>query len=122
MVPKVGVLITQEPSELLDECHKPKAWIGNKSQPICVPSNFDLTIPGRLGKNTNVPSGTPCLVDTAAVNNLPQEISVNHCLGHPKGNVVQHIVINQNKHNVWIWQPLLAAEIFGWNISHGIMG
>ena len=44
--------------------------VGNVTQPICVPGNSALTIPGRLGKNTKVPSGTPCLIDTAAVSNL----------------------------------------------------
>ena len=62
--------------------------------------------------NTNILSGTSCLVDTAAVNNFLQGIFVNHCLAHPKGNLVQVIMINQNNHNVWIQQPLLAAEIF----------
>ena len=74
--------------------------------------NSALTIPGRLGKNTEIPSGTPCLVDTVAVKNLLQGISVNCCLAHPKGNVVPVIMINQNNHNVWIQQPLLAAEFF----------
>ena len=46
-------------------------WIlGNANEPICVPGNSALTIQDRLGKNTKVPSGTPCLIDTAAVNNL----------------------------------------------------
>ena len=99
-----------------------KVWITNTNQLICVPGNSALTIPARLGKNTRIPSGTPCLIDTGAVNNLPQGISVNHCLAHPKGNVVLVIVINQNNHNIWIWQPLVAAEIFGQNISIGIMG
>ena len=71
-----------------------------------------LTIPGRLGKNTKVPSGTPCLVDTAAVRNLLQGISVNCCLVHPRGRTVPVILMNQNNHNIWIWQPLLAAEIY----------
>ena len=53
-----------------------------------MPGNSALTIPGRLGKNTKVPSGTPWLIDTAAVNNLPQGISVNCCLVNPKGNAV----------------------------------
>ena len=78
-----------------------KVLIGNTNEPICVPGNSALTIPGRLGKNTKVPSGTPCLIDTVAVNNLPQGISVNHCLVHPKGSAV------------WIQQPLMAAEIYG---------
>ena len=89
-----------------------KVLIGNVNQPICMPGNSALTILGRLGKNTKVPSGTPCLIDTAAVNNLWQGISVNHCLVHPKGSAVVVIIMNQNNYNVWIWQPLLAAEIY----------
>ena len=89
-----------------------KVLIGNTNKSICVPGNSALTIPGRLGKNTKVPSGTPCLIDTTTVNNLPQEISVNHCLAHPKGSVVLVIVINHNNYNIWIWQSLMAAEIY----------
>ena len=37
---------------------------------------------------------------------------MNCCLAYSKGNVVPVIVINQNNYNVWIWQPLLAAEIY----------
>ena len=77
-----------------------------------MPGNSALTIPGRLGKNIKVPSGTPCLIDTAAINNLPQGISVNCCLFYPKGSAVPVIVLNQNNYNVWIWQSLLAAEIY----------
>ena len=29
-----------------------KVLIGNANEPICVPGNSALTIPGRLGKNT----------------------------------------------------------------------
>ena len=89
-----------------------KVLVGNANQPICMPHNSALTIPGRLGKNTKVPSGTPCLTDTAAVNNLPQGISVNCCQVHPRGKMVMVILMNQNNHNIWIWQPLLAAEIY----------
>ena len=89
-----------------------KVWIGNNNHPVCVPGSSALTIPGRLGRNIRIPSGTPCLLDTTAVNNLPQGISVNHCLTHPKGNVVPVIVINQNTNNIWIWQPLWVAEFF----------
>ena len=85
--------------------------VGNAIQPICVPGNSALTIPGRLGKNTKVPSGTSCLIDTAAVSNLPQGISVNCCLVQPRGMMVPVILMNQNNHNIWIQQPLLAAEI-----------
>ena len=89
-----------------------KVLIGNVSRPICVPGNSALTILGRLGKNTRVPSCIPCLIDAAAINNLLQGISVNYCLVHPKGSAVLVMVINQNNYNVCIWQPLLAAEIY----------
>ena len=77
-----------------------------------MPGNSALTIPGRLGKNTNVPSVTPCLIDAAAVGNLLQGISVNHCLVHPRGKMVPVILMNQNNYNIWISQPLLVAEIY----------
>ena len=86
--------------------------VGNAIQPICVPGNSALTIPGRLGKNIKVPSGTPCLIDTAAVSNLPQGISVNCHLVHPRGKTVPVILMNQNSNNIWIRQPTLAAEIY----------
>ena len=77
-----------------------------------MPGNYALTILGRLGKNARVPSGTPCLIDTTVINNLMQGISVNCCFVHRMGSAVPVIVINQNNYNVWIWQPLLAAEIY----------
>ena len=89
-----------------------KVLIGNANEPICLPGNSALTILGRLGKNTKVPSGTPCHIDTGAVNNLPQGISVNCCLVHPKGSAVLVILMDQNNYNVWVQQPLLAAEIY----------
>ena len=89
-----------------------KILVGNATQLICVPGNSALTIPGRLGKNTEVPSGTPCLIDTAAVSDLLQGISVNCCLVQPRGRTVPVILMNQNNHNIWIWQPLLTAEIY----------
>ena len=73
-----------------------KVLVGNATQPICVPGNSALTILGRLGKNTKVPSGTPCLIDTAAVSNLPQGISVNCFLVQPRGKMVPVILMNQN--------------------------
>ena len=89
-----------------------KVLVGNVNHPLCVPGNSALTILGRLGKNTKVPSGSPCLIDTAAVSNLLQGISVNHCLVHPRGKMVPVILMNQNNHDIWIWQPLLAAKIY----------
>ena len=72
-----------------------KVLVGNANQPICVPGNPALTI-----------------TDTAAVSNQLQGISVNCCLVHPKGRPVLVILMNQNNHYIWIWKPLLAAEIY----------
>ena len=36
---------------------------------------------------------------------------MNCCLVHPSGKTVPVILMNQNNHNIWIQQPLLAAEI-----------
>ena len=69
-----------------------RVLIGNANKQL--PGNSALTILGRLGKNTKVPSGTPCLIDTAAVNNLLLGISVNCCLVHPRGSVVLVILMN----------------------------
>ena len=66
-----------------------KVLVGNVTQPICVP----ICVPGN------------------SVSNLLQGISVNHCLVQPRGMMVLVILMNQNNHNIWIWQPLLAAEI-----------
>ena len=77
-----------------------------------MPGNSALTIPGRIGKKIKICSATPCLIDTAAVSNLPWGTSINHCLAHPKGNVVLVTVVNQSNHNVWLQQPLLVAEMF----------
>ena len=50
-----------------------KVLIGNANKPLCVPGNSALTILGRLHKNTKVPSGTPCLNDTAATKTCCRE-------------------------------------------------
>ena len=47
----------------------------------------------------------------ATIDNLPQEISVHYYLAYTKCNEVLVIIMNQKNHNVWIWQPLVAAEI-----------
>ena len=89
-----------------------KVLVGNANQPICVPGNSALAILGRHSKSTKVPSGTPCLINIAAVNNLPQEIFVNCCLVHPKGRTLPVILMNQNNHNICIQLPILVVEIY----------
>ena len=44
--------------------------------------------------------------------NLPPGIVINRCVGTTKARSVPVILVNTNRQNVWIQQPLLAAELF----------
>ena len=90
-----------------------KVLVGNVNQPICVPGISALTILGRLGKNTKVPSGTPCLIDTAAM---------NHCLVHPRGKTVLVILMNQNNHYLDQAATTGSRNVFGRTSSMGLWG
>ena len=52
------------------------------------------------------------MVELAAHNDLPFGIMVNHSYVTPKTGQVVVILINTTSKNIWIYQPLLAAEIF----------
>ena len=52
------------------------------------------------------------LVESAAHNNLPSGVVVNHSYATSKAGQVAVILINTTSRNIWICQPLLAAEIF----------
>ena len=56
-----------------------------------------------------------CLVEQAQHHNLPPGIVINRCVATTKARSVPVILVNTNQQNVWIWQPLLAAELFGTN-------
>ena len=44
--------------------------------------------------------------------NLPPVIVINWCIAIPKARTIPVIIINTNRYNVWIRQPLLAAKLF----------
>ena len=44
--------------------------------------------------------------------NLPPGIVINRCVATTKARSVPVILVNTNRQNVWIWQPLLTAELF----------
>ena len=44
--------------------------------------------------------------------NQPLGIVINRCVATTKAQSVPVILINTSKQNVWIWQPLLATELF----------
>ena len=83
--------------------------IGTKQQPICIPGNSTITIPGCTNK---LPPRITCLVEQAEHHNLPIGIVINWCMAIPKARSIPVILINTNRYNVWVRQPLLAAELF----------
>ena len=53
-----------------------------------------------------------CLVDQAEHHILPLGIIVNRCVAKPKARSMPIILINTNKQNIWLQQPLLATELY----------
>ena len=86
--------------------------IGSTLNPVCVPSNSALTV---LGQTNKIPSKLACLVEQAQHHNLPPGIVINKCMATTKARSVPVILVNTKRQNVWIWHPLLAAELFGTN-------
>ena len=99
-----------------------KVWIGNTSQLYLCLVTLPWPSQADWARKTKLPSGTPHLVDTDAINNLPQRFFVNHCLAHPKGNAVLVIIMSQIITMLRSGNCCLQQKFFGWNISHGIMG
>ena len=89
--------------------HIRQVTIGSKKNPICIPGNSFITVPGHT---TKVHPKAVCLVEQAEHHNLPQGIVVNRCVATLKSRSMPVILINTNKQNVWLWQPLLAAELY----------
>ena len=84
--------------------------IGSKQNPVCIPGNSALTVPGQTNE---IPSKLTCLVEQAQHHNLPPGIVINRCMATTKARSVPVILVNTNRQNVWIQQPLLAVELFG---------
>ena len=82
--------------------------IGSKKNPVFIPGNSVITLPGHTNK---IPSKVTCPVEQAEHHNLPLGIIVNRCVAKTETRSVPIILINTNKQNIWLWQPLLAAEL-----------
>ena len=74
-----------------------------------MPGNSTITVLGKLLKLVKKGS---YLVESAAHNNLPSGVVVNCSYATSKAGQVVVILINTTSRNIWICQPLLAAEIF----------
>ena len=87
-----------------------QVMVGSKQNPVCIPSNSALTVPGQTSR---ILLKLTCLVEQAQHHNLPPGIVINRCMATTKARSVPVILANTNRQNVWIWQPLLVAELFG---------
>ena len=87
-----------------------QVMVGSRQNPVCIPGNSALTV---LGQTSKIPSKLTCLVEQAQHHKLPPGIVINRCMTTTKARSVPVILVNTSQQNVWIWQPLLAAELFG---------
>ena len=83
--------------------------IGTDHQPVCVPGNATITVPGKILKVNNKVS---YMLETAAHANLPSGIVVNCSYDTPKSGRMSVILVNTTNRNIWIRQLLLAADIY----------
>ena len=84
-------------------------WVGSIHEAICIPANSAKVLQGKMEKITHC---LTCMVEARAVNNLPMGLVVNRTMVTPnKSKKVPVVIVNMNSYNVWIHQPLLAADI-----------
>ena len=76
---------------------------------ICVPGNSTISVPGKLSKLVTKGS---YMIALAVHNNLPSSVVVNCSYVTLKEGQMVVILINTTSRNIWICQPLVAAEIF----------
>ena len=65
-----------------------------------------------LGHTTKIQPKVVCLIEQAGHHNLPLGIIVNRCVASVKARSMPVILINTTKQNIWLWQVLLAAELY----------
>ena len=109
--PKSDDLLEKKDQQNFDNVtrHIRQVMIGSRNNPICIPRNSVITVPGHT---TKVHPKAVCLVEQAEHHNLPQGIVVNRCVATVKSRSMPVILINTTKQNVWLQQPLLATELY----------
>ena len=86
-----------------------QVWVGSPHQSICIPANSVKVIQGKTSKSAQWLS---CMIKARSQNNLPMGVVVNRTTVTPtKSKNVPVTLMNTNSYNVWIKQPLLAANI-----------
>ena len=88
-----------------------QVWVSEYHQSICVPANSVKILTGRMNK---IQKKYSCLIEPREINNLPLGVVVNRTIITPKKSKhVLIILMNTNSYNIWIRQPLLAANVVG---------
>ena len=86
-----------------------QVWVGEYHQAICIPAN-SAKIP--TGKTNKIQKKYSCLIEPKEINDLPLGVMVNRTMVIPKkSKQVLIILMNTNSYNIWIRQPLLAANV-----------
>ena len=84
-------------------------WVGITHEPICIPANSVKVVQGKTDK---IMRRLTCMVESRDVNNLPMGVVVNRTMITPKkSKKVPVVLANTNSYNIWIRQPLLAANV-----------
>ena len=83
--------------------------VGSTHEAICFPANSMKVLQGKTNKTTQRLS---CMVKARECNNLPLGLVVNRTMVTPnKSKRVPIVLVNTNLYNVWVRQPLLAADL-----------
>ena len=86
-----------------------QVWVGNTHEAICILANSMKVLKGQTSK---ISQHLSCMIEARASNNLPMGIVVNRTMVTPnRSRQVPVALLNTNSYNVWIRQPLLAANI-----------
>ena len=86
-----------------------QVWVGEYHQAICIPANSVKILTGKTNK---IQKKYSCLIEPRDSNNLPLGVVVNRTIITPKkSKQVLIILMNTNSYNIWIRQPLLAANV-----------
>ena len=83
--------------------------VGIDHQSICVLGNATSII---LGKTSRFSNKRSYMLETATHDYLPSGIIVNCSYDTPKAGRMSVILVNTTSRNIWIRQPLLAADIY----------
>ena len=86
-----------------------QVWVGEYHQAIHIPANSAKILTGKTNK---IHKKYSCLIEPKEINNLPMGVMVNRTIITPKkSKQVPIILMNTNSYNIWIRQPLLAADV-----------